>query len=126
MSGEESTDEIITWSITAAVVAIIVILTIVTVICILKNTPERELEVTCTGAEGPTTLKERAVAYYHKYWKVTDKDAPVFDGATRSIKKSNSGTLRTRKELDEAEEKDLGIYSESYLEDNSTVVTASK
>ena len=125
MSGEESTDEILTWSITAVVVAIIVILTIVTVICILKNTPERELEVT-TGAEGPTTLKERAVAYYHKYWKVTDKDAPVFDGATRSIKKSNSGTLRTRKELEEDEEKDLGIYSESYLEDNSTVVTASK
>ena len=120
-------DEILTWSITAAAVAIIVILTIVTVICILKNTPERELEVTTdptTGSAGPATLKERAVAYYHKYWKVTDKDAPVFDGTTRSIKPYNFGTLRTTAEIEKAEEDESGMYSISSPPDNTTVATA--
>ena len=53
MSDAEYTNEILTWSVTAVVVAILVIVTVVTVICILRNIPERELEVTTTdGAAG--------------------------------------------------------------------------
>ena len=122
MSDEEYVNEILTWSTTAVVVAIIVILTLVTVICILKKSPERELEVT-SGAAGPTTLRGRAVAYYNKYWKVTDTDAPVFDSTRRDIRTYNFGTLRTEKELEDAEEKALGFYSRG---DKSTVLTASK
>ena len=61
------TEEITMWSITAVAVAIMVIVTIVIVVCIVKKTPERELEVTRdTGAAGPTTLRGRAVAYYNQ------------------------------------------------------------
>ena len=123
MSDDEYANEILTWSTTAAVVAIIVILTLVTVICILKKSPERELEVTTTGAAGPTTLRGRAVAYYNKYWKVTDTDAPVFDSTRRDIRTYNFGTLRTETELEDEEEKALGFYSRG---DKSTVLTASK
>ena len=100
MSDEEYANEILTWSVTAVVVAIIVILTLVTVICILKKTPERKLEVTgdtSTGAAGPTTLRGRAVEYYNKYWKVTDADAPMFDSTRRFIRRYNFGKYTSRK-----------------------------
>ena len=52
MSEYEPTDEVFTWSITAAVVVIIVIVTIVIVCCILKKTPEREIQVTSSSQDG--------------------------------------------------------------------------
>ena len=121
MSDEEYTSESLTWTITAVVVALIVILTLVTVICILKKSPKIELEVTGAGATGPTTLIGRAAAYYNKYWKVTDKDAPMFDSTRRDIKKYSFGTLRTKIELEDAEEE---MYSLPSPLDNTTGATA--
>ena len=116
---EEYANETFTWSITAVVVAILVILTLVIVICILKKTPERDLEVTRVGgAGGARTLRGRAVAYYNKYWKVTDPDAPKFDSTRRDIKKYNFGTLWTKAEREMTEEDET--YS---LPDNTTIAT---
>ena len=110
----------LTGSITGIVVAILVILTIVTVICILRNTRERELEVTTTdgAAGGQKNLRERVVAYYHKYWKVTDRDAPMFDNTRRDITTHTYGTLKTREEI---EREDESMYSLSSPPDNKTV-----
>ena len=118
MSDVEYTNEMLTWSITGIIVAILVIVTIVTVICILRNTPERELEVTTTdgAAAGQNNLRERAVAYYHKYWKVTDTDAPMFDNTRRDITTHTYGTLKTKEEM---EREDESMYSLS--PDNKTV-----
>merc|ERR1711971_734783 len=120
ISDVEYTNEILTWSITAVVVAILVIVTIVTVICILRNTPERELEVTTTDgtAGGQKNLRKRAVAYHHKYWKVTDRDAPMFDNTRRDITTHTYGTLKTREEI---EREDESMYSISYPPNNKTV-----
>merc|ERR1712032_56332 len=118
MSDNEYTNEILTWSITAVVVAIVVIVTVVTVICILRNTPERELEVTTNGVTEQNNLRGRAVAYYHKYWKVTDRDAPMFDNTRRDITTHTYGTLKTKEEI---EREDESMYSLSSPPDNKTV-----
>ena len=120
MSDNENANEILTWSITAIVVAILVIVTIVTVICILRNTPERELEVTTNRAAGQKNLRGRAVAYYHKYWKVTDRDAPMFDNTRRDITTHTYGTLKTKEEIEREDESVYSISSHS-PPDNKTV-----
>ena len=118
MSDKEYTDETFIWFLTAAAVAIIVILTLVVVVCLLKSSPERELEV--IGGAGGSTL--RGVAYFNKYWKVTDEDAPKFDSTRREIKKYNFGTLWTKAEIERAQEDELKMYS--LQEDNTAVAPA--
>ena len=118
MSDKEYTDETFIWFLTAVAVAIIVILTLLVVICLLKSSPERELEV--IGGAGGSKL--RAVAYFNKYWKVTDDDAPKFDSTRREIKKYSFGTLWTKAEIEKAEEDELKMYS--LKEQNTTVASA--
>ena len=115
MSEYEPTDEVFTWSITAAVVVIIVIVTIVIVCCILKKTPEREIVTSSSnslhqdGAEaGQNGTRE---ASYHKYWDVTDPRSPMgANSAGRFIRRYIYGNLRSVDEIERDEEAEGGIY----------------
>ena len=111
MSEDEPTDEVITWSITAAVVVIIVIVTIVIVCCILKKTPEREIVTSSSqdGAEaGQNGTRE---ASYHKYWDVTDPRSPMgANSAGRFIRRYIYGNLKSVEEIEREEEAEMDIY----------------
>ena len=112
MSEYEPTDEVFTWSITAAVVVIIVIVTIVIVCCILKKTPEREIQVTSSSRDGAGAGQNGTrEASYHKYWDVTDPRSPMgANSAGRFIRRYIYGNLRSVEEIKRDEEAAMGIY----------------
>ena len=112
MSEYEPTDEVFTWSITAAVVVIIVIVTIVIVCCILKKTPEREIQVTSSSQDGAGAGRNGTrEASYHKYWDVTDPRSPMgANSAGRFIRRYIYGDLRSVEEIKRDEEAAMGIY----------------
>ena len=127
MSDESFLAEFMEHVVTGIVVAIIVVLTIVAVCCIVKNTPDRQLEVTRdakTEAAGRKTLRSRAAAYYHKYWKVTDRDAPVFDNTRRFVRKYIYGTLITKEERDAEQLERNGIYERSSRQNDEIIAIA--
>ena len=84
------------WSITGVVVVVFVIVTIVVVRCIWKNTPPIETEIV-NHVGTKADWKSRVVEYYrnHKYWKVTDKDAPKWDTTRPRTGTYTDGTIRS-------------------------------
>ena len=105
-------EEILMWSITGVVVVVLVIVTIVVVRCIWKNTPPMETEIV-NHVGTKMDWKSRVVEYYrkHKYWKVTDKDAPKWDTTRPRTGTYTDGTIRSFIEAREEADKNDGIYS---------------
>ena len=109
-SFDEEMEEIIMWSITGLVVGVLVVVTILLVRCIWKSTPARET-VNQVGRKCETDWKRRVADYYHKYWKVSDPDAPEWDrNRPRTGTLYTEGTIRNSGEAREVANVDE-IYS---------------
>ena len=99
---DEDGGDILMWSITGVVVALLVIVTIVVLICIWRKTPPSETEIVPEAAtKAKPDLKSRAVEYYHRYWKVTDSDAPRWDPTRPRTGTHTDKSIRSARELRE-------------------------